>query len=119
LIIPALQKMQKTYKNQHIIGYLRSQYNARNVQGMARYGINSSRAFGVSMPLLRALAKDIGKDHALAMRLWKSGIHEARILSGLIAVPSLTTEALICDIPEDKKEPAGAGGPGGGMGGMY
>jgi 3-methyladenine DNA glycosylase AlkD len=47
------------------------------------------------MPLLRALAKDIGKDHALAMRLWKSGIHEARILAGLIAVPSLTTEALM------------------------
>ena len=37
-----------------------------------------------------------------------------------IASLLLTTEALICDIPEDKKESAGGGGmPGGGMGGMY
>jgi chaperonin GroEL len=37
-----------------------------------------------------------------------------------IASLLLTTEALICDIPEDKKETAGAGMPGGGgMGGMY
>jgi chaperonin GroEL len=37
-----------------------------------------------------------------------------------IASLLLTTEALICDIPEEKKEAAGGGGmPGGGMGGMY
>ncbi len=37
-----------------------------------------------------------------------------------IASLLLTTEALICDIPEEKKESAGGGGmPGGGMGGMY
>jgi chaperonin GroEL len=40
--------------------------------------------------------------------------------SSSIASLLLTTEALICDIPEEKKEGAGApgGGPGG-MGGMY
>jgi len=37
-----------------------------------------------------------------------------------IASLLLTTEALICDIPEEKKEAPGGGGmPGGGMGGMY
>ncbi len=36
-----------------------------------------------------------------------------------IASLLLTTEALICDIPEEKKEAGGGGMPGGGMGGMY
>ena len=35
-----------------------------------------------------------------------------------IASLLLTTEALICDIPEEKKEAGGGGLPGGGMGGM-
>ena len=41
--------------------------------------------------------------------------------AGSIASLLLTTEALVCEIPEDKKEPAGGGmgGHGGGMGGMY
>ena len=45
----------------------------------------------------------------------RSALQNASSIASLL----LTTEALICDIPEDKKEPAGAGGPGGGMGGMY
>jgi chaperonin GroEL len=40
--------------------------------------------------------------------------------AGSIASLMLTTEALVCDVPEDKKESAGPGGHGGGgMGGMY
>jgi chaperonin GroEL len=39
--------------------------------------------------------------------------------AGSIASLMLTTEALVCEIPEDKKEPAMPGGHGGGMGGMY
>ena len=40
--------------------------------------------------------------------------------AGSIASLLLTTEALVCEIPEDKKESAGGGmGHGGGMGGMY
>jgi len=39
--------------------------------------------------------------------------------SSSIASLLLTTEALISEIPEDKKEPAMPCGPGGGMGGMY
>jgi chaperonin GroEL len=45
----------------------------------------------------------------------RSALQNASSIASLL----LTTEALICDIPEEKKEPVGAGGPGGGMGGMY
>jgi 3-methyladenine DNA glycosylase AlkD len=75
-----------------VIKKLRSWSNARNVAGMARFGISSSNTLGIPLPKIRALAKSIGKDHALALQLWKSGIHEARILATIIDDPRLVTE---------------------------
>jgi len=54
---------------------IKSMYNPANVAGMARYGINSHDTYGVSIPTLRIMAKEIGKDHGAALKLWKSGIH--------------------------------------------
>jgi 3-methyladenine DNA glycosylase AlkD len=59
---------------------------------MARVGINVSRALGVSMPNIRAIAEACGVDHTLALGLWKTGIHEARILATLVADPEALTE---------------------------
>ena len=61
--------------------------NARNREGMARYGINTARALGVSIPALRLMARRLGKDHRLAEALWASEIHEARILASMVADP--------------------------------
>ena len=66
---------------------LSSMENPSNREGMARYGIRTERALGVPMPALRAMAKEIRKDHRLAARLWETGIHEARILACLIDDP--------------------------------
>jgi len=79
-------------KIQQVLVQLRRQANPTNVAGMARFGINPRGALGVSIPALRKLAREIGRDHALALRLWASGIHEARILAGLIADPAAITE---------------------------
>lgn len=68
-----------------VIKQLKAQANAHNVAGMARFGISTKDTLGVSIPILRKLAKQIGTDHQLALRLWDSGIHEARILASLIA----------------------------------
>lgn len=65
------------------------------VEGMARYGINPQNAYGVSVPNLRQMAKEIGVNHDLAIELWSSDIHEARILASMIADPKLTTEELM------------------------
>lgn len=62
---------------------------------MSRFGIKADKAFGVSVPALRKLAKSIGKDHALAQALWESGLHEARELATMIADPELVTEELM------------------------
>lgn len=59
---------------------------------MQRYGIQSAKAFGVTAPNLRRVAKEIGTDHALAMKLWKTRIHDARAVAALIADPSALTE---------------------------
>ena len=55
--------------------------------GMGRYGIVAPRAFGVSMKDVQALGKRIGRNHALADGLWKSGWYEARTLVAFVAEP--------------------------------
>jgi 3-methyladenine DNA glycosylase AlkD len=62
-----------------------------DLAGMARYGIRTERAFGVSQPELRALAKRLGRDHALAAELWAAGWRETRLLAGMIDEPALVT----------------------------
>ena len=57
----------------------------KNVEGMARFGIRARKVFGVSKPRLDQLAKKIGKNHKLGMELWKTRIHDARILGVLIS----------------------------------
>jgi len=75
-----------------ILAKLRSMSNPKAVEGMARFGINPKNTYGVSIPTLRAMAKAIGRDHALAQQLWSSGVHEARILATMIDSPRSVTE---------------------------
>jgi len=72
-----------------ILETLRRHTNPVNVAGMARYGINVEKAFGVPMPVLRKIGKQAGRNHALACELWESGCHEARILATLVEDPKL------------------------------
>src|SRR6266849_8373709 len=76
-----------------ILTRLRRLGNSNNVVGMMRFGINPSGTLGISFVDLRKLARDLGADHALAQRLWASGIHEARILASFIDDPRLVTSA--------------------------
>ena len=66
---------------------LRAKANPANVAGMARFGMTAKKRLGVSVPDLRRIAKDAGKDHALAAGLWKTGIPEARIVASMVASP--------------------------------
>ncbi len=60
---------------------------------MTRFGIHVKNAHGISMPVLRKLAREIGTNHELAQKLWDSGNHEARIVAGLIGDPARVTAA--------------------------
>ena len=70
-----------------IIKKLKSKASRKNLEGMVRFGINPKYALGVNVPALRDICKKTGKDHKLALSLWKSKIHEARILACLIDEP--------------------------------
>lgn len=80
-----------TYRQ--VIATLQKMSNPKNVAAMARFGISSKGTLGISIPRLRRLARQIGRDHALAPQLWKSGYHEARILAGFVADPAQLTPA--------------------------
>lgn len=74
------------------IAHLRSLGSERNREGMARFGINVERALGVSVTELRKFARPYRRNHRLALDLWKSGIHEARILASIVDDPAEVTE---------------------------
>jgi len=75
-----------------IITHLRSLRCERNIAGMRRYGIApTGEQLGISAPVLREIARAHRRDHALALELWASGIHEARGLATLIADPKQMT----------------------------
>ena len=70
----SLEKMIKMqYEN--ILKKLKTLSDPKAVEGMARFGINPKSTYGVSVPNLRKMAKEIGRDHPLAQQLWDSGFH--------------------------------------------
>jgi 3-methyladenine DNA glycosylase AlkD len=77
---------------EEIIKEIARRGDPRGLTGMSRYGITVARAYGVSVPQLRDIARKIGTDHRLALQLWKTEIHEARILAGMIDDPRMVTE---------------------------
>jgi 3-methyladenine DNA glycosylase AlkD len=76
-----------------VLDFLEKHSNPANVQGMERFGIKTNHALGIDMPMLRLKARELRKNHELALQLWDSGIHEARILASLCAEPEKLTEA--------------------------
>ncbi len=71
---------------------IRSLSNPKAIEGMAKFGITPRKTYGVSIPSLRKMAKEIGKNHELALQLWEMDIRETRILASMIDEPELVTE---------------------------
>jgi 3-methyladenine DNA glycosylase AlkD len=95
-----MKKSGSTISDQHtssitlerIMDELGRRGNPKAVTGMARFGIQTGKARGVSIPQLRDVARQVGTNHELAQKLWKSGIHEARILASMIDDPEKVSE---------------------------
>ena len=73
------------------IDWLEDHGTAAGRAGMARYGIPSTKAFGVPMRQIQFLARELGRDHDLALGLWKTGWYEARLLASYVDEPSEVT----------------------------
>ncbi len=75
-----------------IIKKLKSLSSSETIIGMARYGITPENTYGVSIPNLRKIIKEIGKRHKLAQKLWTINIRETQILASMIEDPEMVTE---------------------------
>ena len=83
-----------------IVKRLQKLKNPKNVIGMARFGIRpDTKILGISIYDLRSISKIIKKElnnskelHGLALKLWKTSIHEARMLAVFIEDPKEVTE---------------------------
>ncbi len=75
--------------------------NPENVKGMAQYGINQKNNLGISIYQLRPIAKEIGKNHELALKLWDSKIHDARLMACFIDEPEKVTTDQMDDWAND------------------
>ena len=76
-----------------VIDKLKSLADSAYLAGMTYFAIKTDKALGVSAPRMRKLAKKIGTDHKLAMQLWESDIHEAKVLAALIDDPKQVTKS--------------------------
>ena len=74
-----------------VLAQLERKGSKAGVAGMARYGIVARKVYGVSVGEMRAMARTIGRDHALADKLYRSGWQEGRMLAVLIDDPKLVT----------------------------
>lgn len=75
----------------HAMQLLRAEARPGEIAGMARFGMTPDRRLGLSVPAMRKIAKALGRDHRLALALWKTGIPDARIVASLVADPAALT----------------------------
>ncbi len=88
--------MAREYSVEDIIGILKKRGSRDNAVGMERYGIRSKALIlGVPKPVIKRIAREIGVDHRLAIELWNTGVHKARILATLIADPCSMDDELL------------------------
>lgn len=84
-----------------VLKKLKAKARPANLEGMARYGMAVEKRLGVAVPEMRKIAKEVGKDHKLALKLWKTGTAEARIVASMIADPKKLTEKQMEDWVKD------------------
>jgi 3-methyladenine DNA glycosylase AlkD len=84
-----------------VVKKLRSIAGPEHLEEMSKYGIPLEQRLCISVPDLRKLAKEIGKNHKLAMDLWRTGIGEAKILAAMIDDPDKLTEQQMEDWVKD------------------
>ena len=91
---PEVFSMGEQMQYDEVIEKLESLSDPEAVKGMARFGINPDNSYGISIPSLQKVAKQIGKDHSLAGQLWASGVRDARILACMIDDPKFVHEMM-------------------------
>jgi 3-methyladenine DNA glycosylase AlkD len=87
-----------------VLAWLKRHGSKRNRDGMARYGLPSDNAFGVTMAAMKGLARRLGRNHDLAAALWDTGWYEARILTSFVDDPACAAFALLWGLTVHDKQ---------------
>ncbi len=56
-------------------------------KNMKKFGITYIKSYGLRLPQIRKIAKQCGKNHELALKLWNHGYHETNLLATLVEDP--------------------------------
>ena len=88
-----MKDMKVSAQVRKILKALARKGSKRNRDGMARYAIVAKKVFGVSVGDIRQIGKQAGRNHALALAVWKTGWFEARMLSAFVDEPARVTPA--------------------------
>ncbi len=86
---------------EEVIDILKNKANPNKLDGMAKFGMAVEQRLGVSVPDMRKIAKELGRDHKLALGLWQTGIDEAKIVAALVDDPKELTEEQMEDWVKD------------------
>ena len=86
-----------------VVGWLRQHGNAK-MAGIYRCRGTADETLGVSYKDIDALAKKLRTDQPLALELWTTEIHEARLIAARIADPESMTDAAIDRWVEDCRD---------------
>jgi 3-methyladenine DNA glycosylase AlkD len=78
-----------------VIAEIKKLSSDKGKAAQAYFGIKDIHNYGLTTPQMKALAKKIGRNHALALQLWKTGIHEARHIAAMTADPKQVTEKMM------------------------
>jgi 3-methyladenine DNA glycosylase AlkD len=90
-----------TVSVEDVLKILKAKARPDHIEGMVRYGMAAERRLGVSIPDIRKMAKEVGRNHELALDLWKTGIPDAKILAAMIDEPSKLSEEQMEDWVSD------------------
>jgi len=92
LIVPSVNEVLKK---------LKERAKPENLGGMAKYGMTRDRRLGVAVPEMRKIAKQSGKDHQLALDLWRAGIPEAMMVASMVDLAEAVTDEQMEDWVKD------------------
>ena len=90
---PATPPVEKAPELAYVLELLRAQARPDQLAAMARFGLVGAERLGLAVPQLRALGRQLGRHHALALALWDTGIPDAQILASLLADPAALSAA--------------------------
>jgi len=82
---------------EEVLDRLKTKARPDQLKGMSKFGITVERRLGISIPNLMKMAKEVGQNHDLALKLWKTRIAQAMILASMIDNPKQLTEVQMED----------------------